>query len=61
MHRPMLDRDGPAVAETFYKELFKQQPVDSSNAARALHEALKQLRAQKVSLVRWATFIHIGA
>ena len=57
----MKDDDGPVVTGNFYREFFKKQPFDSSQAAYALHKALKQLRAQGVSPVRWATFIHIGA
>ena len=56
-----MDEDGPVVAGHFYTEFFKKKSLDSSQAAYALHEALKQLRAQGVSPVRWATFIHIGA
>ena len=62
----MSDKDGPVVAGHFYQELFKDffstgNQVDSSQAAYALHNAVKQLRAQGVSPARWATFIHIGA
>ena len=67
----MRDEDGPVVAGNFYTELFKDfkdryidskdRSIDSSQAAYALHEALKQLRAQGVSPVRWTTFIHVGA
>jgi len=58
---PMGDADGPVVAETFYKELFKDLPFDSARSAHALHEAVKQLRNMKVSPSRWAPFIHVGA
>jgi len=57
---PMHDADGPVVAEAFYKELFKDLPLDSSRTAYALHEAMKQLQNEKVSLVRWVPFIHVG-
>jgi hypothetical protein len=57
----MDDVDGPVVAGKFYTELFKNGAFDSSQAAYALHEALKQLRSQGVSPVRWATFVHVGA
>jgi hypothetical protein len=57
----MSDKDGPIVAGHFYQELFKDNPIDSTQAASALHKAVTRLRAQRVSLARWATFIHIGA
>ena len=57
----MSDMDGPVVAGHFYEDIFKDRPIDSSRAAYALHEAVKQLRTQGVSPTRWATFVHIGA
>jgi hypothetical protein len=56
----MADEDGPVIAEHFYRKFFQNDPIDSTQAAYALHEAVKQLRAQGVSPARWATFIHIG-
>ena len=56
----MNDPDGPIVAGTFYKELFKQSPNDPGSAAYALHEVTKQLRT-RVSIACWATFIYTGA
>jgi hypothetical protein len=56
----MSDIDGPVIAGYFYQELFKDSSVDSCQAAYALHNAVKKLRAQGVSPARWATFIHIG-
>lgn len=58
---PMADVDGPVIAKTFYEELFKTLPLDASRTAYALHEAVKQLRRQKVGLSRWVPFIHVGA
>jgi hypothetical protein len=60
-YRPIADIDGPVVAEAFYKTLFEHQPVDVSNAAYALHKAVRSLQAQQLSPMRWASFIHIGA
>ena len=57
----MADEDGPIVAEEFYKELFKEQPVDPSRAAYCLHAAVERLRTQTNSVARWGTFIHVGA
>jgi hypothetical protein len=56
----MADPDGPIVAGTFYHELFKRSANDPGSAAYALHVAVKQLRARRVSAARWATFIHTG-
>ncbi|KIM38266.1 hypothetical protein M413DRAFT_448000 [Hebeloma cylindrosporum] len=60
------DRDGPTVADAFYKRLFQgadgnalEQPNPNSSA-RALHDAVKRLRAENVSFRRWVPFIHMG-
>ncbi|KAJ6564195.1 CHAT domain-containing protein [Mycena capillaripes] len=57
----MSDADGPFVAKTFYLHLFRdsRQP-QASDAAEALHVAVKELRAQNVSYERWVPFIHMG-
>lgn len=52
--RTMQDEDGPKIADTFYKHLFKDcdpnanPPVcpDLANAAEALHMAVAELRAE---------------
>jgi hypothetical protein len=56
----MDDTDGPVVAETFYRELFKDRVLDSSRTAYALHQAVKQMRRMRVSPSRWVPFIHVG-
>ncbi|KDR68260.1 hypothetical protein GALMADRAFT_78835 [Galerina marginata CBS 339.88] len=62
----MRDEDGPVIADTFYQELFRgpdgkpTQEPDVSKSAYALHLAVKKLRAEKVSFVRWVPFIHMG-
>ncbi|KAJ7153917.1 CHAT domain-containing protein [Mycena crocata] len=57
----MTDADGPLVAESFYSHLFRhdRQP-EATDAAEALHHAVKDLRARGVSHERWIPFIHLG-
>jgi hypothetical protein len=62
----MEDKDGPDVADTFYRHLFQVndqgdvQPPDTTQAARALHLAVKKLRENGCSFKRWVPFIHLG-
>ncbi|KIK04823.1 hypothetical protein K443DRAFT_92380 [Laccaria amethystina LaAM-08-1] len=64
----MMDKDGPTIADTFYKELFSGGPdgrpalePDMTKSALALHLAVKKLRSQPdVSFRRWVPFIHMG-
>lgn len=57
----MNDRDGPLIAKYFYSHLFRdgRQP-QASDAAEALHLAVKELRKQGVPYERWVPFIHMG-
>lgn len=55
------DRDGPTVSAAFYDHIFRDQRVDTRDAAIALHLAVKKLRDGDVPLVRWVPFIHLGA
>jgi CHAT domain-containing protein len=57
----MNDVDGPLVAESFYSHLFRdgKQP-QASEAAEALHHAVKHLKARKVPYERWIPFIHMA-
>lgn len=55
------DSDGPIVSEAFYKHLFRNECVDTRDAATALHLAVKQLRGNNTPLVQWVPFIHLGA
>ncbi|KAJ7189524.1 CHAT domain-containing protein [Mycena pura] len=57
----MNDHDGPLVAKYFYSHLFRngRQP-QASDAAEALHFAVKELRRQDVPHERWVPFIHLG-
>ncbi len=56
--------DGPAVAETFYSNLLGRGPKPTKSPAVALHRAVRQLRRKKegdrVTLTRWACFVHYG-
>jgi len=61
----MSDKDGPKIAHRFYSHLFwsntnPPQPPDTTEAARALHIAVNELRAGGCSFARWVTFIHLG-
>ncbi|KAJ7920258.1 CHAT domain-containing protein [Mycena leptocephala] len=57
----MKDEDGPLVAEMVYTHMFRdgRQP-QVSDAAEALHLAVKELRARKMPYERWMPFIHHG-
>ncbi|KAJ7668916.1 CHAT domain-containing protein [Mycena rosella] len=57
----MNDQDGPLVSEIVYSHLFRngRQPR-ASDAAEALHLAVKELKRQKVPYERWIPFIHMG-
>ncbi|KAJ7478480.1 hypothetical protein FB451DRAFT_1032420 [Mycena latifolia] len=57
----MNEADGPEVAESFYSYLFRddRQP-QASDAAEALHYAVKQLKKRNVPYERWIPFIHMG-
>ena len=62
-----MDEDGPAIVDTFYKELFCGGPdgrpalkPDMTKSALALHLAVKKLRSRGVPFRRWVPFIHMG-
>jgi CHAT domain-containing protein len=57
------DKDSPAVVDHTYQYLFRNgiQGCDPSEAATALNRAILLLREDpKVTLDRWAPFIHFG-
>jgi hypothetical protein len=59
------DNDAPDVAETFYAHLFKNgtnSNPDTTEAARALHLAVKKLRMKRqgITFRQWVPFIHLG-
>ncbi|KDR67542.1 hypothetical protein GALMADRAFT_105794 [Galerina marginata CBS 339.88] len=59
----MHDEDGPTISDAFYKEIFHDFEDKSSqirDSAKALHIAVKKLRAKNVSFSRWVPFVHMG-
>ncbi|KAG8884018.1 hypothetical protein FRB98_002659 [Tulasnella sp. 332] len=58
----MDDVDGPDVAESFYRYMFRNggDGVNYEDAAKGVHEISKALRKSKVPLDRWINFIHVG-
>lgn len=57
----MYDKDGPRVAQWFYKALLKKEMIDLHDIPYALDEAVQKLRATGAGPDRWATYIHTGA
>jgi hypothetical protein len=66
LDRMIQDRDGPKVAAPFYRHLFQTQDQstnhipDVTEAARALHLAVRELREGGCSPRRWVPYIHLG-
>ncbi|KAG8889120.1 hypothetical protein FRB98_005735 [Tulasnella sp. 332] len=59
----MDDRDGPVMAEAFYKYMFRNgrsEVVDCRDAAKALVMGVRELRRRKVPMERWINFVHYG-
>ncbi|KAJ6518479.1 CHAT domain-containing protein [Mycena vulgaris] len=57
----MRDSDGPAVAETVYKYLFRENATPKvTDAAKALQLAVRKMRDEGVPYERWVPFIHMG-
>jgi CHAT domain-containing protein len=56
------DSDAPRIADDVYSHLFRKQQPDHTEAAHALHHAVKQLRegSSEQSYLSWVPFIHIG-
>ncbi|TFY51795.1 hypothetical protein EVG20_g10832 [Dentipellis fragilis] len=60
------DEDGPTVADSFYEYLTRKQEdhlqgvPQVAQAAYALHTAVRKLRDDRCSFVRWIPFIHMG-
>jgi len=59
----MVDKDGPDVAEDFYRYMFREPGGcgDFRDSTLALHHATRVMRSKGVPVDRWITFIHIGA
>jgi CHAT domain-containing protein len=57
------DSDAPCVADDVYACLFREKRPDHTQAARALHYAIQQLRRSPggKSYSSWVPYIHIGA
>ena len=58
----IMDNDAPQVVNDVYKHLFKTSPADPTQAAEALHLAIRALgkdSAEKKSLFHWVPFIHV--
>lgn len=58
----MADIDGPILAGLLYGYMLpKERRRESSRAAEALYRHTSQtVRANDISIYRWATFIHTG-
>ncbi|KAJ7487957.1 CHAT domain-containing protein [Mycena latifolia] len=57
----MNDLDGAVVAEIVYSHLFRDgREPQVTDAAEALHLAVKELKARKVPYERWIPFVHMG-
>jgi hypothetical protein len=57
----MSDVDGPVVAGSVYKTLFREEVFDLDAVPYALDDAVQRLREEKVEARRWAVFLHMGA
>ena len=61
----MVDKDGPALAESFYQSVFsdKWQGVPYyARTAEALQDSVRNLRQKKkMTLERWVNYVHYGA
>ncbi|KAJ7303802.1 TPR-like protein [Mycena albidolilacea] len=59
----IMDNDAPQVALDVYEHLFKKSPPDSTQAAEALHLAIRNLcesSGGKKSFFHWVPYIHVG-
>jgi CHAT domain-containing protein len=57
----IMDDDAPIVADAVYAHLLKESNPDVTQAAFALHEAVKMLRdVEKKSFFSWVPYIHVG-
>ncbi|KAI9509776.1 CHAT domain-containing protein [Russula earlei] len=60
----MADDDGPELVKHFYKSMFSSKQEGTpyyERSARALRDAVRRLRKNRVSLERWVNFVHYGA
>jgi CHAT domain-containing protein len=59
----IMDDDAPQVTAEVYTHIFKTSPPDPTQAAEALHLAVRNLRegsGGKKSFFHWVPFIHVG-
>ena len=59
----IMGSDAPLVADEIYTQLFKYSEPDPTQAAHALHNAIKKLIKDSngmKSFLEWVPFIHIG-
>ena len=54
------DDDAPKVADAVYAHLLKDPNPDATQAAFALHEAVKKLHDESTSFFSWVPYIHVG-
>ncbi|KIM25050.1 hypothetical protein M408DRAFT_26459, partial [Serendipita vermifera MAFF 305830] len=54
------DEDGPKVTKAVYERMLKDGKPNRKEAARALHEAVKELRESGADFLSWVPFIHMG-
>jgi hypothetical protein len=56
----IMDDDAPKVADVVYAHLLKDPNPDPTQAAFALHEAVKKLCNESKSFFSWVPYIHVG-
>ncbi|PVF98188.1 TPR-like protein [Serendipita vermifera] len=54
------DDDAPQIAEDVYRRMIRDGKPNRLEAARALHEAVKNLKESGAGFLSWVPFIHIG-
>jgi hypothetical protein len=65
-HRSMEDEDGPKIADAFYRHIFQvdnqsdSRIPDTTQAARAVHLAVRKLQEEGCAFKRWVPFVHFG-
>ena len=62
----LADTDGRDMAGDFYKTMYSDEEALAgvpyyARSARALRDAVQNLRRRKVTLERWVNFVHFGA
>ncbi|KAH9965133.1 CHAT domain-containing protein [Lactifluus volemus] len=60
----MADKDGQLLVEDFYKSILSSDEPGvpyHERSARALRDAVKNLRREGASLERWVNYVHYGA